>query len=336
MSSHITIRDLAKATGYSTATVSKALRHHPDVPEGTREKIQKVADELGYRPHAMIRALMSQVRDAKGVKTSAIPLAMLNPWNKTLEEQSSFTAGIIAGCRDRAEALGYRLDVFDLKRYSNKRLDDVLQARGIQGILIPPMGTTHAHLRLSWERYVPVVLGGYSLRKPSPVRVMPDHFDNLSRCIREVKHQGYRRVGVLLYRPFDRRCNLAFSAAAMRYAETQPPSGRVQVLDAIDASHILNWVRQSRLDAVIAWHPTLMEILKEGGFSIPGDLGFALCTNAAESPDISGLDEQPRRIGAVGVDTLIAHLHRYEFGIPEQAYTIRVPGLWQDGETLHG
>ena len=104
MSSHVTIRDLAKASGYSTATVSKALRRHPDVPEATRVKIQKAADDLGYRPHAMIRALMSQVRDARGVKTSAIPLAMLNPWNSSLEHQSAFTSGIVAGCRARAEA----------------------------------------------------------------------------------------------------------------------------------------------------------------------------------------------------------------------------------------
>lgn len=332
--SHVTIRELAKASGYSTATVSKALRHHPAVPVKTREKIQQVADERGYRPHAMIRALMSQVRDAKGLSASAIPLALLNPWNQPLDAQSAFTVGIVKGCRIRAEELGYRVDVFDLKKYSNKRLDGVLQARGIQGVLIPPMGNTHAHLNLSWERYVPVVLGGYSLRKPSPVRVMPDHFENLCRCIHQVKHRGYRRVGVLLYRPFDRRCNLAFSAAALRCAETRPPSGRVQVLDAIDPSLIVKWAEQARLDAVIAWHPTLMKILKEGGFSIPGDLGFALCTNASEFPGISGLDEQPRRIGSVGVDTLIAHLQRYEFGIPEEAYTIRVPGRWLQGDTL--
>lgn len=44
----ITIKDVADAAGVSTATVSRALRGLPNVDVGTRERIQKIADDLDY------------------------------------------------------------------------------------------------------------------------------------------------------------------------------------------------------------------------------------------------------------------------------------------------
>lgn len=44
----ITIRDVAEAAGVSTATVSRALRGLPNVDEGTRTRVQKIAADLDY------------------------------------------------------------------------------------------------------------------------------------------------------------------------------------------------------------------------------------------------------------------------------------------------
>lgn len=44
----ITIKDVADAAGVSTATVSRALRGLPNVDANTRERIQRIADELDY------------------------------------------------------------------------------------------------------------------------------------------------------------------------------------------------------------------------------------------------------------------------------------------------
>lgn len=46
-----TIRDIARVAGVSVTTVSRALNFYDDVNEQTREKIQKVAKELGYAPN---------------------------------------------------------------------------------------------------------------------------------------------------------------------------------------------------------------------------------------------------------------------------------------------
>jgi len=46
-----TVRLIAETCGYSRSSVSLALRGDPRLPEATREKILRVARELGYRPN---------------------------------------------------------------------------------------------------------------------------------------------------------------------------------------------------------------------------------------------------------------------------------------------
>ena len=53
----VSMKDIAKRCGVSTATVSKALNGQPDIGEETRERIVRIADEMGYMANASARAL---------------------------------------------------------------------------------------------------------------------------------------------------------------------------------------------------------------------------------------------------------------------------------------
>ncbi len=54
-----TLRDLARATGYSMTTVSRALRGFADVTEETRRKVEEVARSMNYRPNHSARKLVT-------------------------------------------------------------------------------------------------------------------------------------------------------------------------------------------------------------------------------------------------------------------------------------
>jgi LacI family repressor for deo operon, udp, cdd, tsx, nupC, and nupG len=56
----VSIRDVSEAAGVSVATVSRALSMPERVAEATREKVLKIADELGYSPNLVARSLRSQ------------------------------------------------------------------------------------------------------------------------------------------------------------------------------------------------------------------------------------------------------------------------------------
>lgn len=52
-----TIRDIAERTGYSVATISKALNGLPDIGEETTRRVREIAEEMGYIPNNRGRAL---------------------------------------------------------------------------------------------------------------------------------------------------------------------------------------------------------------------------------------------------------------------------------------
>ncbi|QLQ17932.1 MAG: LacI family DNA-binding transcriptional regulator [Exiguobacterium profundum] len=60
MTGRIRLADVAKAAEVSVATASKALTGAGRMTAETRERVQRVASELGFRPNAMARALIQQ------------------------------------------------------------------------------------------------------------------------------------------------------------------------------------------------------------------------------------------------------------------------------------
>src|SRR5690349_17970790 len=56
----VTIRDVASAAGVSINTVSRTVNDRHDVSPVTRARVKRVIEELGYRPNAMARSLLSQ------------------------------------------------------------------------------------------------------------------------------------------------------------------------------------------------------------------------------------------------------------------------------------
>ena len=56
----VTIKDVAKESGYSVTTVSYALNDHAGIPSKTKEKIKDVAKKLNYVPSAYASSLKSK------------------------------------------------------------------------------------------------------------------------------------------------------------------------------------------------------------------------------------------------------------------------------------
>ena len=63
----VDIREVARRSGVSPATVSRALNGRPDVSEATRERVMKTASELGYLPNEQARTLVRRRSDTVGL-----------------------------------------------------------------------------------------------------------------------------------------------------------------------------------------------------------------------------------------------------------------------------
>lgn len=61
----MTIKDIARLSGYSIGTVSRALNNHPDVSEKTRKHVLQVVEEQGFQPNSNAKHLKQQ--DGTGI-----------------------------------------------------------------------------------------------------------------------------------------------------------------------------------------------------------------------------------------------------------------------------
>ncbi|QPG05825.1 LacI family DNA-binding transcriptional regulator [Salinimonas marina] len=75
-----TIKDIANAAGVSLATVSRVINNGPKVGDQTRERVKKIMQEMGYRPNANARALVTQKSASLGV----VIAELLDPFFATL------------------------------------------------------------------------------------------------------------------------------------------------------------------------------------------------------------------------------------------------------------
>ncbi len=79
-----TLRDIAEACAMDVSTVSRALRDDPRVSNVTRQRIKKLAGDMGYRPNPAARSLV-------GASTRTVWFVMPNIRNP-LEQQPAETA----------------------------------------------------------------------------------------------------------------------------------------------------------------------------------------------------------------------------------------------------
>lgn len=72
MSNRPTLKTIAQIAGLSHVAVSKALRDAPDISAATKERVKKIADELGYTPNLAARNLYLQRTGAIGMMVPAM------------------------------------------------------------------------------------------------------------------------------------------------------------------------------------------------------------------------------------------------------------------------
>lgn len=122
----ISIRDVGKAVGYSTTVVSHALNGYARINPKTRERIQRVARRMGYRPNVFARSLATQQSRLIGLVVPGIV--------------TSFYPETILPLKLRLEAADYGLLVMtsDDAAEGERRAIELLRQRHIDGLIVAP------------------------------------------------------------------------------------------------------------------------------------------------------------------------------------------------------
>ena len=63
----VTINDVSAVLGMTKSTVSRALNGYPDIAEQTRLRVERMAEQIGYRPLSQAQAIRTGQSHALGL-----------------------------------------------------------------------------------------------------------------------------------------------------------------------------------------------------------------------------------------------------------------------------
>ncbi|MGW2091371.1 LacI family DNA-binding transcriptional regulator [Promicromonospora sukumoe] len=134
----VSMTDVARRAGVSQKTVSRVVNREPHVADAIRARVQAVIDEMGFRPNAAARALVTRRNPRIGMVTMGT--ALYGP--------TSILAGVDAALR----GTGYHLSVARTQGGGVADLQaaiDELVAQDIAGLVLSePIDLGHPELRL--------------------------------------------------------------------------------------------------------------------------------------------------------------------------------------------
>lgn len=331
------MKDVAVAAGVARSTVSMALRNDRRIPAGTRSRILAAAQQLGYHTNPLISALMTSLHDRRSRQTHTV-LAYVTtdpefaPWRSY-----RMYIEMHEGARNRAQDLGYRLEEFALRApgMNPKRYVQVLQARGILGLLIAPLPHNERTIELDFKEFA--VMGiDMSVAAPPIERVSNDHFQSAMLALQECRALGYRRIGLIVSQEVSDRLEHRWLAAFRLCMADQPRAQRVAPLMPPGTDDLLaaipDWYARERPDVVI-----MAELDPHGHYVLPPKVGMvSLSLEEQALGQVAGISQDNRRMGAIAVEHLVARLERGEFGADTRGRLHLLAGRWISGPTAPG
>jgi len=326
----IRLRDIAEKTGFSTNTVSLALRDSPRIPKQTRDLIRAAADELNYLPNQIAKSLVSR-------ETRTIGLVLTDMTNTILTQTAQALEIALA-------ARGYST----LFATSNNtlieeiRVVEMFRSRQVDGMLIYPSAHNELdHIRRLRRARYPVVLlvgdpdsgldavsvddrnGAYKAtrhlidlgHKRIALLDSASHFGNAE------KREGYQRAlgeagldfdPALVVEPAGHAASLGYAATELVLAANRanPPTALFAATDSL-AIGALRWCHEHRID-------------------VPGDLAIIGFDNTEygeyAAVPLSTIDYAAELISAKAVDRLMQLIDARDH-LPEPEVTLIDPAL---------
>ena len=339
----VTMADIAKVAGVSKNAVSLALRHDNRISVATRERIVQIADDLGYRKNPVMSHLMVELRRSRGVDFKRT-FALVNghPENRNLHEHPTLAAWV-EGCRRRAAQQGYGMDEFWLHdpEMRPERLDAILGARGIQGVIL--VGTFRGRRML--EAWSPIwssracVATGVRTESPRFSYSCVDHHALVIEAVNRVTALGYRRPGLVVDQSVDLLVDGRFSAGFAYAQRRLPVEDRVPWLAhqsecENDPGIFDRWLKTHAPDVILTLHIDVRDWLEERGLRVPDDLGLVLLEGRRDAMRWAAMNQHNDEAGEAAVDMMIRGLQNGEFGVPEHPRATLITATWAPGDTV--
>jgi LacI family transcriptional regulator len=183
-----TIVDVAERAGVSRATASRALSGYGRTSAATVERVRRAADEIGYRPNGLARAM-------RAGSTGTIGLVVIADFTNAFFDRA--TKAIVDAARTR----GYQVLITntDEDPAVEREAIETLLDKQVDGLIVFPSAVAHSeHLEPARLGGRPIVLADRRLDHLGVTSVTTDDFSGTRDAVRHAVALGHSRLGFLI------------------------------------------------------------------------------------------------------------------------------------------
>ncbi|MCB1103745.1 MAG: LacI family DNA-binding transcriptional regulator [Opitutaceae bacterium] len=342
MSETRNLNAVAKLAGVSTMTASRVMRNHPHVSAKTKLRVLRAAKQLHYSPDPHVARLMERVRSYRQHQTEATIALIRDDTSGDELLDIAYHYVPLEDIRSRSRQHGYQVSEFRLNRktMSVRRLEGILEARGIEGLIVSPQSAQSIGSELDYSKFAAVTLG-YGLQQPAIHRASTNMTRGIHQVTTELAARGYRRIGLAVTQWIDARSDHTYAGAMLNYQRQIPPKDRVPLLMlpknniADDEKDFVSWFKRHRPEVIISFDNYIPDWLtRKLGLRIPEDVGLVVHDWLERHASYAGIDHNRAQVAAAAIDLLATMLMHNERGVPAVPRQVLVPPEWVDGPSI--
>ncbi len=305
----VKLSDIAAKAGVSESTASRALANNPRISEETKQLVQRLAIESGYKVNHVARNLRAR---------STLTIGLVVP-----EVSNPFFPKLVQLVSDSARESGYRLQLHlsgiaqdseaqCLASLSEQRVDGIVLVTSESGLV------ARDALNEIVASRIPVVLLGWVSDAPEVDMVYGDDASGGYQLAKHLVGLGHRRIAILgavPHRgPFDRLVGFRKGLAEVDGVSEMEIPARTSEEIKLEIDSLLNLPNPPT--AIFAYQDSLAAIacrcLRQSCVSIPDqmsvvgfdnlDLGTYLC------PQLTTVDLSMERLASAAVEALVRRM----------------------------
>lgn len=308
-----TILDVARASGFSKSTVSRAFSEPSMVNPDTLETIIYVAEALNYTPNAIARAMITK-------KTENIGFIIYEKQNPVIS--NPFYAPILESIILATAEKGYSLFIAsdkDLRLPSG----EIMLRKQVDGVIIASQTDTNMILNFQ-KKNIPVVLINYQINLENLYCILSDDYGGIFQAVEYLVSRGHKNIGLLSGRftPFiySRRYS-AYLDAMKKYGLT-PDYRFVQTVEPTikDAYLLVSSIlsQGDRPTALLCTNDSIaigaLKAAVRSGLRIPQELSIIGYDNSdlciVSEPELTTVGTDMAKMGRLSVEYLMAQINR--------------------------
>ncbi len=328
----VTIRDVAEKAGYSITTVSMVLNNKPvSIPEKTRIKVWKTAEELKYRPNQLAVSMITKHSHVIGLIIPDNSNAFFAELSKEVELAAQREGyGVIYGNSNNDS----KRDICYIRMFADRQVDGIIFARSSSQTQEDELRL----LRVVKELSLPLVMIDRQIDNSDACAVLLDHFKGGYLAAKHLIRLGHTRIGAYTGPRSLQSSNERLTGYRFALEESGLPYDRSLVFEgnytASGGEEALRYFLNQRASAVFCFNDLMaLGLYREiaiAGLSVPDDISIIGFDNSFLSeiihPALTTVEQPIAQMGRRAVSFLLRQIEGREIP-PEQRRDIFEPKL---------